>query len=61
VTSCRQFLVESATLSVFGAAIGIGLGIALAKVVAAVSPTAGKRRPVVDFARAGCVAPASGS
>jgi putative ABC transport system permease protein len=33
-----QFLVESATLSVFGAAIGIGLGIALAKVVAAVSP-----------------------
>ena len=33
-----QFLVESATLSVFGAAIGIALGIALAKVVAAVSP-----------------------
>jgi putative ABC transport system permease protein len=33
-----QFLVESATLSVLGAAIGIGLGIALAKVVAAVSP-----------------------
>ena len=33
-----QFLVESATLSVVGAAIGIGLGIALAKVVAAVSP-----------------------
>ena len=33
-----QFLVESATLSVFGAAIGIGLGIALAKIVAAVSP-----------------------
>jgi putative ABC transport system permease protein len=33
-----QFLVESATLSVFGAAIGIGLGIALAKVIAAVSP-----------------------
>jgi putative ABC transport system permease protein len=33
-----QFLVESATLSVFGAAIGIGLGIALAKVVAALSP-----------------------
>ena len=33
-----QFLVESATLSVCGAAIGIGLGIALAKVVAAVSP-----------------------
>jgi len=33
-----QFLVESATLSVFGAAIGIGLGIGLAKVVAAVSP-----------------------
>ena len=33
-----QFLVESATLSVCGAAIGIGLGIALAKVVSAVSP-----------------------
>jgi putative ABC transport system permease protein len=33
-----QFLVESATLSVLGAAIGIGLGIALAKVIAAVSP-----------------------
>ncbi|HUQ83542.1 MAG TPA: ABC transporter permease [Gemmatimonadaceae bacterium] len=33
-----QFLVESATLSVFGAAIGIGLGIALAKLVAALSP-----------------------
>jgi putative ABC transport system permease protein len=33
-----QFLVESATLSVAGAAIGIGLGIALAKLVAALSP-----------------------
>ena len=33
-----QFLVESATLSVFGAAIGIGLGIAGAKVIAAVTP-----------------------
>jgi putative ABC transport system permease protein len=33
-----QFLVEAATLSVFGAAIGIGLGYALAKVVASVSP-----------------------
>lgn len=33
-----QFLVESATLSVIGAAIGIGLGIALAKIIAAVSP-----------------------
>jgi putative ABC transport system permease protein len=33
-----QFLVESATLSVVGAAIGIGLGIAGAKVIAAVSP-----------------------
>ncbi len=33
-----QFLVESATLSVMGAAIGIGLGIALAKIIAAVSP-----------------------
>jgi putative ABC transport system permease protein len=33
-----QFLVESATLSVIGAAIGIGLGIAGAKVIAAISP-----------------------
>jgi putative ABC transport system permease protein len=33
-----QFLVESATLSVVGAAIGIGLGIAGAKIIAAVSP-----------------------
>ena len=33
-----QFLVESATLSLFGAALGIALGFALAKVVAAVSP-----------------------
>jgi putative ABC transport system permease protein len=33
-----QFLVESATLSVVGAAIGIGLGIGLAKIIAAVSP-----------------------
>jgi putative ABC transport system permease protein len=33
-----QFLVEAATLSVLGAAIGIGLGIALAKGVAAATP-----------------------
>ena len=33
-----QFLVESATLSVVGAIIGIGLGIGLSQVVAAVSP-----------------------
>jgi len=33
-----QFLVESATLSVIGAAIGVGLGIALSQGVAAVSP-----------------------
>jgi putative ABC transport system permease protein len=33
-----QFLVESATLSVVGAAIGVGLGIALSQGVAAVSP-----------------------
>jgi putative ABC transport system permease protein len=33
-----QFLVESATLSVVGAAIGIGLGIGLAKIISAVSP-----------------------
>jgi putative ABC transport system permease protein len=34
----RQFLVEAATLSTSGAAIGISLGIALAKAVAALSP-----------------------
>ena len=33
-----QFLVEAATLSVIGAAIGIGLGYALARVIAAISP-----------------------
>ncbi|MBX9929487.1 MAG: ABC transporter permease [Gemmatimonadaceae bacterium] len=33
-----QFLIESATLSLIGSAIGIGLGFALAQVVAAVSP-----------------------
>jgi len=33
-----QFLVESATLSAVGALIGVGLGIALAEVVAKVSP-----------------------
>ena len=33
-----QFLVESAVLSLVGAALGIGLGLALAEVVSAVSP-----------------------
>jgi putative ABC transport system permease protein len=33
-----QFLVESATLSTIGAAIGIGLGIALSQAIAALSP-----------------------
>lgn len=33
-----QFLVESATLSLVGAAVGIGLGVALAKVIAALTP-----------------------
>jgi putative ABC transport system permease protein len=33
-----QFLVESTTLSIFGAAIGVGLGAALAKLVSAVTP-----------------------
>ena len=54
-----QFLVESATLSVFGAAIGIGLGIALAKVIAAVSPLPGERRAVVDRRSRSRSAPAS--
>lgn len=34
----RQFLVESTTLSVLGAALGIAAGVGLAKLVAAVSP-----------------------
>ena len=34
----RQFLVESASLSVLGAAIGIGLGVLMARAIAAVSP-----------------------
>ncbi|MFL5575852.1 MAG: ABC transporter permease [Gemmatimonadaceae bacterium] len=33
-----QFLVESATLSTFGAAIGIGLGVAMATVIRTLSP-----------------------
>ncbi len=33
-----QFLIEAATLSVIGAAIGIGLGIALAKLISALTP-----------------------
>jgi len=33
-----QFLVEAATLSTFGAAIGIGLGIGLSKVISSASP-----------------------
>jgi putative ABC transport system permease protein len=33
-----QFLVESTTLSIFGAAIGVGLGAALAKLISAVTP-----------------------
>ena len=34
----RQFLVEATTLSTLGALVGIALGIALAKIIAAVSP-----------------------
>jgi len=34
----NQFMVESATLSTLGAAVGVGLGIAFAKVIAALSP-----------------------
>jgi len=33
-----QFLVEAATLSTMGAAIGIGLGIGLAEIIAALTP-----------------------
>ena len=41
-----QVLVESATLSGFGALIGIGIGIALAKIVDAVSPLPASVSPV---------------
>jgi putative ABC transport system permease protein len=34
----NQFMVESATLATLGAAIGVALGIAFAKVIAALSP-----------------------
>ena len=34
----RQFLVEAATLSTLGALVGIGLGLALAKIISMVSP-----------------------
>jgi len=34
----NQFMVESATLATLGAAVGVGLGIAFAKVIAALSP-----------------------
>ncbi|HEX4933339.1 MAG TPA: FtsX-like permease family protein, partial [Gemmatimonadaceae bacterium] len=33
-----QFLVESATLSMFGAALGVALGVGLSQAIAAVSP-----------------------
>lgn len=41
----RQFLVESAVLSLVGAALGIGLGLALAEVVSAVSPLPARVAP----------------
>jgi putative ABC transport system permease protein len=34
----NQFMVESATLSTLGAAVGVALGIAFAKIIAALSP-----------------------
>jgi putative ABC transport system permease protein len=34
----NQFLIESTTLSTLGAAVGVGLGIAFAKIIAALSP-----------------------
>lgn len=45
-----QFLVESATLSVFGAAIGIGLGILLAAIIAATTPMPAAVAPWSIFA-----------
>lgn len=41
----RQFLVESASLSILGASLGIAIGIAMAKVVAAVSPLPARVAP----------------
>jgi len=41
----RQFLVESSSLSVLGAALGIALGIGMAKTVAAVSPLPARVAP----------------
>ncbi|GMV09832.1 MAG TPA: ABC transporter permease [Gemmatimonadaceae bacterium] len=41
----RQFLVESASLSVLGAALGITLGIGMAKIVSAVSPLPARVAP----------------
>lgn len=40
-----QFLVEAATLSLIGAAIGIGLGVGLSELVAAVSPLPARVAP----------------
>ncbi|MBC8087217.1 MAG: ABC transporter permease [Phycisphaerae bacterium] len=45
-----QFLVESATLSVFGAAIGIALGIGLAAIIAATTPMPAAVAPWSIFA-----------
>ncbi len=45
-----QFLVEAATLSVVGAAIGIGLGIGLAELIAAVTPLPAAVAPWSIFA-----------
>lgn len=41
----RQFLVESASLSVLGAALGIALGVGMAKTVAALSPLPARVAP----------------
>jgi putative ABC transport system permease protein len=48
-----QFLVESTTLSVVGAAVGIGLGVGLARLVAAVSPLPASVSPWSLFAGIG--------
>lgn len=45
-----QFLVEAATLSVVGAAVGIGLGIALAGIIAATTPLPAAVAPWSIFA-----------
>jgi putative ABC transport system permease protein len=59
-----QFLVESATLSTVGAAIGVGLGIAFSQLIAAVSPLPADVEPwsiIVGVALGGTVGVVAGA